>query len=109
MAVTVPELAAALRLTDGSAAPAEPLNGILTRLAGVSDALVTEYAPDAPEVVRDQAAVQLAAYLFDQPNAGAGMRYSTAFRSSGAASLLTRWKVRRAGIQAADDDDEEEE
>ena len=40
MAVTVTEVAAALRLGDGVTAPTEPLLGILTRLEGVADATV---------------------------------------------------------------------
>ena len=58
MAVNATQLAAALRLGDGVTAPDEPLLSILTRLLGVGDATVALLAPDAPDVVKDEATVR---------------------------------------------------
>ena len=63
MAVTLIELAAALRLGNGVAPVEEPVRGILTRLLGVSTALVEKAAPDAPTLVRDEATIRVAGYL----------------------------------------------
>ena len=101
MAVTVRQLAAALRLiTDLTADPPEPQLAILTRLLGVGDAFVSREAPDAPEAVQDEAVIRFASYLYDQPSAGRGDSYGNAWRNSGAASLVTRWIERRASLQA---------
>lgn len=96
MAVTVTQLSAALRVGDGVTAPAEPQLSVLTRLLGVATATVSRVAPDAPEAVRDEAAIRMAAYLYDQPPTVQGDRYANAWRNSGAASLVARWVVRRA-------------
>ncbi|MDE2901751.1 MAG: hypothetical protein OXP73_01850, partial [Chloroflexota bacterium] len=101
MAVTVRQLAAALRLTtDLDTDPPEPQLSILNRLLGVGDAMVAQIAPTAPEAIKDEALVRFAAYLYDQPTAGRGDSYGNAWRNSGAASLVTRWVVRRASLQA---------
>ena len=95
MAVTLVELSSALRIGDGSTAPGEPIAGILTRLLGVSEALVEMDSPDAPELVKDESIIRIAAYLYDMPTAGIGDRYARAVRSSGAAGLLSKWRVLR--------------
>ena len=95
MAVNVTQLAAALRLGDGVTAPVEPLLSILTRLLGVGDATVALLAPDAPDVVKDEAVINYAAQLFDKPSAPSGDRYAAAWRNSGAGSLVAAWVVRR--------------
>ena len=78
MTLTVAELAAALRL--GSSA--EETDQATRLLAYVATA-VTKHAPDAPDVVQNEAAIRLAGYLFDQPNAGGGVGYADALRNSG--------------------------
>ena len=95
MAVDVTGLAAAMRLGDGVTAPEEPINGILTRLLGVSDAFINLIGPGAPSVVKDEIRVRFASYLYDMPSAPQRDRYSNAWLNSGAAGLLSRWVVRR--------------
>ena len=101
MAVTITPAALALELgiPDDRA----------SRLLNVATALVIEYAPDAPGVLQDEAAIRCAGWLAEQP--GASIRsesvgdirtsYNTsnlsALRHSGGMALLTRYKVRRAG------------
>ena len=87
----------ALRLGDGVTAPAEPVNGILTRLLGVADAFVELVAEDAPVVVKDEAIIRMAAYGYDAPTVAGGDRYTNAWRNSGAAGLVSRWVVHRLG------------
>ena len=100
MAVTLAELAAALRLGSG-AEPAEPVRGILSRALSVGQSLVEQHAPAAPEDIRDEAAIRVAGFIFDMPTAAQGDRYAFAFRSSGAAGLLAPWTSKRAGDATA--------
>ena len=95
MALTVIELAAALRLGDGVEAPTEPLSGILTRLLGVAEATANIYAPGAPETVRDEAAIRFSAYLYDLPDSQRGSGYAAAWVNSGAGALVSPWRVHR--------------
>ena len=86
MALSVPQLATALRLTatPQDEVPAEYAD-ILARLLAVSEAIVEEYAPAAPEAIRDEAQIRLSGYLFDRPpeTPSAGAMYH-----SGAQGLL---------------------
>ena len=95
MAVTVTQLAAALRIGDGATAPEEPQLSILNRLHGVADAFVTLLASTAPEAVRDEATIRMASYLYDQPTTSRGDSYANAWINSGAGSLLARWTMVR--------------
>ncbi len=78
-------------------------------LGATASALVESYAPSAPQALRDEATIRFAGYLA-QSNFGdiakesIGPRdieytvnHANAFRNSGAAALLSRWRVRRAG------------
>ena len=84
MAVTLTQLAAALRLGDGENPPTEPVLGLITRLLGVSQAFVARAAPEAPDAIADEATIRMTAYLYDSPTAAAGGRYAQAWRNSGA-------------------------
>ena len=78
-------------------------------LGGAAAALVEAYAPDAPLVIKNEAVIRCAGWLFGQPSSNirgeaAGelsIEYApsmqSALRHSGAMALLTAWKVRRAG------------
>ena len=80
------------------------------RLLMVVSALVERYAPDAPEKVKDEAAIRSAGYLVEQPSASVrsestgDLRTSfaassvSALRHSGALALLSPWKIRRGGV-----------
>ena len=96
MVVSITDLASAMRLGDGVAAPPEPVASILTRLMAVASATVEHRASDAPDDIKDEAVIRMASYLYDQPTAASGDRYAGAFRNSGAASLLGPWVQRRA-------------
>ena len=78
-------------------------------LGEAASAMVEDYAPGAPQAVKDEAVIRFAGYLAGSdfgtivreslgPKA---VEYATthqnAWRNSGAGMLLSRWKVRRAG------------
>ena len=90
MALTTAQLAVALRVTaDPSVAPAEPLLSLLHRQLLTANSLIESYAPDAPEHVRDEAAIRLVGYLYEQ--APTGNVSQTPIRHSGALPLLAPW------------------
>ena len=94
MAVTLtqPQLSAAMRLGQSPEENAEAL-----RLLAYAKVTVERHAPDAPDAVHNEAAIRLAAYLYDQENAARGMGFASAIRNSGAASVLLTYRVHRAG------------
>ena len=106
MAVTLVELAAALRLGDGVNAPTVPVAGILTRLTSVAVATINEHAPDAPDDIKDEATIRMAGYLYDQPTATAGLRFAFSFWNSGAAALVAPWIVQRTAAALVDESDD---
>ena len=80
-----------------------------TRVLAVVVALIDRYAPNAPVAVKNEAAIRFGGYLL-QSDYGAvreeaigpksveyNLNHAPMFRNSGAASLLSHWKVRRAG------------
>lgn len=95
---TVTQLAADLRIGDGTTAPAGAVAVVLQRIDATARALVVAYAPDAPDEIHDEAYVRLAGWLYDQDPSGSNPGGPAAMRASGAASLLNSYKVRRAGL-----------
>ena len=100
----------AVTLTAAELAEAVGVDETLgTRLLAVAAALVTRYAPDAPDAVANEAAIRTAGWLAEQPSAAitseteGDIRTSyaptmlSALRHSGAMALLSAWKIRRAG------------
>lgn len=103
MALTLAQLAAALRLqTDTAADPPEPLASILTRHLAAATALINKRTDGAPAAVADEATIRLCAYWYDAPFAPMQDRFMAAWRYSGAASMLAPWAVRKTGISEAD-------
>lgn len=77
-------------------------------LLAAAEALVNEYAPNAPDAIKREAIIRCSGWLAEQPAASVRSettgpftmdwtQTTSALRSSGAMGLLTRWKVRRAG------------
>ena len=100
---TVTITAAALATETGADLPRAE------RLLAVATQMVVDYAPQAPSTLLDEAVIRFAGYLA-QSDFGAVTseeigplkvayteRHGPMFRNSGAAALLTRHKVRRAG------------
>ena len=94
--LSVPELAAAMRIGDGVSAVTDPQHSILARLGSMAEAYVTRLAPDAEDDVKREAIIRMASYIYDMPESPGGDRWSTAWRSSGAASLCGPWISRTA-------------
>ena len=74
MAVTLAQLAGALHIGDGTTNPLDPQRTMIKRLMEVAEALVSVTAPSAPETIRDEAAIRIAAYLYDAPTSAASDR-----------------------------------
>ena len=91
MAVNVSQLLVALRLGDSIEETAEA-----TRLLAVAQAVVAERAPDAPDAIKDEAVIRIAAFLYDKPYYDNSSGYSTILRNSGAGDLLLPFTVIRA-------------
>lgn len=94
--LTAAQLAEAIRL---GSTPEETTQS--TRLLAVATAAVTKHAPDAPDVVQDEAVIRVAGYLFDMPQAGRGAGYADILRNSGALGILLPYRVHRAGSTGA--------
>ena len=96
LTLTQVELAAALRLGDSAEEVAEATRLLAYVTAAITKHLGASYE-DAPEAVVNEAAIRLAGYLFDMPNAGRGLSFANAGRNSGAWTILLPYRVHRAG------------
>ena len=94
--LTVAQLAAAMRVGDSAEETVE-----VTRLLAYTTVEVERHAPDAPDVVHNEAAIRLAGYYFDQPNASSHTSYSNAMRNSGAGRILLPYRVHKVGSMSA--------
>ena len=95
MAVTLTtlQLAARMRIGDGTTALEEPLASVLDGIRASATATVEKYAPAAPESVQNEAVTRLGAYLYDAPP---GRGVVNPLASSGAQALLAPYRVQRA-------------
>ena len=98
MAVTLTqiELSSAIRLGDSAEEVAEATRLLAFATEAISRHLGDAYA-DAPETIVNEAAIRLAGYFYDQPNAGRGLSFANAGRNSGAWAILLPFRVHRAG------------
>ena len=97
--LTVAELAAAIRVGDSAEEVAQVTRLLAYATQAVAQYLVVDTAYAAtPSAVVDEGAIRLAAYLYDQPNAGRGLTFSDALRNSGAAAVLLPYRIHRAGL-----------
>lgn len=103
MAVSLAQAFAALRLGDGTTEPVEPQLGIIQRALATAMAVCMRYAPDAPEVIRDEATVRVLGYLYESPPSGGRNMFANALEQTGAAALLDLWRDPRAEAITFDD------
>ena len=98
MALTldVAGLTSAIRLGGSAEETAEATRLLAYTTAAITQHLGTSYEA-APEAIVNEAAIRLAGYLYDQPNAGRGLSYANAGRNSGAWAILLPFRVHRAG------------
>ena len=73
MAVSVEDLAIALRVSDDGSGLDVGTIGLLTRLLGVGDSHVALLIPSAPEPIQDEVRIRLAAYLYTTNRSDGGM------------------------------------
>ena len=78
-------------------ATAEELALATDRLAYATQA-VLQHAPNAPDVVHNEAVTRLAAYLYDQPTLAGGAAYGNAMRNSGASRILLPYRIHALGL-----------
>ena len=109
--MTLATATATLREAVGEqAGTGDALERNLQRTASAVSSRIEQYAPGAPQAAKDEALVRAVAWLLDTQGAervdgvpGISMAPAPAqsgpwFRSSGAMSLLSAFKVRRAGV-----------
>ena len=96
LTLTQVQLSAAIRLGDSPEEVAEATRLLAFTTEAISRHLGAAYEA-APEVIVNEAAIRLAGYLFDQPNAGRGVSFANAGRNSGSWTLLLPYRVHRAG------------
>ena len=102
--------AAITRLRAAVAGRAADSDEAANHLGSVAAAMVEDYAPGAPQPLKDEAVIRFAGYLAGSDYGGvvkeSGLpghdveyvtNHANAWRNSGAAMLLARWRVRRAG------------
>ena len=104
------ELATAITLlksvVQGAALDSDDRAG---QLGAVASAMVEQYAPAAPQPLKDEAVIRFAGYLAQSDFGAIGkeiigprdVEYVTnhgpIFRNCGAGALLARWRIRRGG------------
>ena len=102
--------AAVTRLRNAIAGRTRDDGEAANSIGEASAAMVEDYAPGAPQAIRDEAVIRLAGWMagsdyatiVSETSVGDAkveyvVRHQDAWRNSGAGMLLTRWKVRRAG------------
>ena len=92
MALSFAQLLAALRLSDSP----EEMEQV-KRLRPVAWTMVDQFAPHAPEHIKDEATVRICGYYFDAPYASRGTSLANALANSGAGALLLPYREHRAG------------
>ena len=96
ISLTQAQLSSAIRLGDSAEEVAES-----TRLLAFATEAISRHLGDAydgaPETIVNEAAIRLAGYFYDQPNAGRGLSFANAGRNSGAWAILLPFRVHRAG------------
>ena len=102
-------MAVTITAADLAAAIHQPA-AVAARLLAVATELVERYAPAAPEAVANEAVIRTSGYLAQHPadarreatvggiSSGWAPTHTSALRHSGAMSLLSPWKIRRAGV-----------
>lgn len=93
--IDVPGLLGALRM---GSTPEETAQA--TRLLAFATLAVEKHAPDAPDIIQNEAAIRVAGYIHDSPMAAKGAGFAAVMRNCGAGSLLLPYRIHRAGSVA---------
>ncbi|MCY3857740.1 MAG: hypothetical protein OXG25_02395 [Gammaproteobacteria bacterium] len=92
--ITVEDLADACRVDKAQPTELDQIE----RLRSFATQALLEAAPDAPDVIHNEAAVRLVGYLYDQPFATPSISYANALRNSGAASMIQNYRSIGVGL-----------
>ena len=87
--ITAAELSAAIRVGDTAGETTQ-----VKRLLSVATEMVTNFAPDAPDVMQNEAVIRIAGFLYDAPTTA----YGNALQGSGAGALLLPYRQHRGGV-----------
>jgi len=93
--ITAGELAVAIRAAAAEDSVPDAVMLVLGFMRPAAMALVEEYAPEAPVDIQNAAVIRVAGWLYDADPAEP--RIGRVMEISGAANLLARWRVHRAG------------
>lgn len=98
MAITIAIVKTSLRIET------DDFDTVLARYMSVADAYISKRASAAPTAIKDEAAIRMIGYLYEMPAvAQTGLPvHATAWRQSGAASLIAPWRTQRA-LKAEDE------
>ena len=89
LTLTVAQLSQAVRLTV-TGSPPPPYLAIVTRQLAVAQAIIEEYVnDDAPDDVKNEAAIMMVGYLLEAPPAS--RTQVDVFSRCGAKAILSRW------------------
>lgn len=94
--ITAAEIAVAIRAAADTDNVPSAVATVLGFLVPAASAIVLEHAPGAPDAVQNAALIRLCGWLYDADPADPSV--GRAMQVSGAAALLARWRVHRAGI-----------
>lgn len=70
----------------------------ITRLKQYATEAILTIAPDAPDVIHNEAAIRICGYLYDQPFSTPSVSYANALRNSGAAAILQTYRAIGVGL-----------
>lgn len=104
--ITDGDLAVAIRIvTDPDSVP-KPVAVAMQYIRALATEQIAVYAPDAPDGAHDGALVRLAGWYYyyeDDSLGGAVNSPVNPILASGAAAILSQWRVHNAGVIAGDD------
>ena len=102
VSITQAEATVAIRAATDPDAIAAPVAAVVGYLFAAAEAMVELYAPNAPDAVHNAALIRLLGWMYEADPTD--VRMGRAMQVSGAAPLLSQWRVHRAGAigQAAE-------
>lgn len=91
MAISVTDLAIAVRLAVTEQEVTPEIRTQLERLLTWATLTVNRNAPKAPDIVEEMAIIALVGYMYDRPSSWKRFSFSNVWLNSGAASMLKPW------------------
>ena len=102
--IDVADVALAIRaITDKTNIPTQ-IETVLQQIVDAGSALVEHHAPQAPDDILNLALIRVCGYLYEADPTRAPRGREDPLRTSGAAALLSAWRVHRAEVLNADNE-----